>query len=82
MAMMKQHQQKQVWEEGLHLAWIFLSLFFIEGSQGRNSNRAGTWRQEVKQRPVDNIWSSLLFNILFHRTQNHQVSDGTTHTDH
>ena len=26
------------------------ALFIIEGSQDRNSNRAGTWRQELMQR--------------------------------
>jgi hypothetical protein len=31
---------------GLH----FASLFIIKGSQDENSNRAGTWRQELVQR--------------------------------
>jgi len=29
----------------------FIWLFIMEGSQDRNSNRAGTWRQDLKQRP-------------------------------
>jgi hypothetical protein len=38
-------------EERFYLAYIFISLFIIEGSQDRNSNNAGTWRQELLQRP-------------------------------
>ena len=63
--------------------WLVLSLFIIEGSQDRNSNRAGTWRQELMQRP----WSSAahwlaphgLIRLLSYRTQDHQIRDGTTH---
>ena len=47
-----------------------------EGSEGRNSNRAGTWRQELMQRP----WMSAAYWFDFHgllslfcyRTQDHQ----------
>jgi hypothetical protein len=28
-----------------------MSLLIIKGHQGRNSKRAGTWRQELMQRP-------------------------------
>jgi hypothetical protein len=34
-------------EKGLHLAYSSIALFIIEGSQDRNSNRAGTWRQKL-----------------------------------
>ena len=43
--------QKQVGEERVDLAYTSILLFIIKGSQDRNSNRAGTWRQELMQRP-------------------------------
>jgi hypothetical protein len=46
-AAMKHHDQKQVREERVYLAYIFIALFIIKGSQDRNSNRAGTWSQEL-----------------------------------
>lgn len=45
--------KNQVGEERIYLAYTFLLLFIIEGSQGRNSNTAGFWRQELMQR----LWS-------------------------
>ena len=50
-ALIKHHQQKQLVEERIYLAYASTSLFITEGNQDRNSNRAGTWRQELKQRP-------------------------------
>jgi hypothetical protein len=38
---MKYHDQKQVEERGVYLLIVPL----IEGSQDRNLNRTGTWRQ-------------------------------------
>jgi len=35
---------------GKGLAYTFI-LLFTEGSQDRNSHRAGTWKQELMQRP-------------------------------
>jgi hypothetical protein len=46
--------KKQVGEERLFFffpAYTFISLVIIKGYQDRNSNRAGTWRQELIQRP-------------------------------
>ena len=43
--------KKQVGEERVYLAYTSALLFITEGSQDRNSNRAGTWRQELMQRP-------------------------------
>lgn len=65
--------------------WLVLSLFIIEGSQDRNSNRAGTWRQELMQRP----WSSAahwlapcgLVRLFSYRKQDHQTRDSTTHNE-
>ena len=46
-ALMKHHEQKQVVEEMVYWAYRSIS----GGCQGRNSNKAGTWRQELMQRP-------------------------------
>jgi len=48
----KEHDHEQDWKEGVYLAYTSISEFIIEGSQGRNTNRVGTWRQELMQR----IW--------------------------
>jgi len=40
--------KKQVEEE--RVAYISTLLFITKGSQDRNSNRTGTWRQELTQR--------------------------------
>ena len=50
-AVMKHHDQKQLREERIYLAYSSTSLFITEGSQDRNSHRSGTWRQELMQRP-------------------------------
>jgi hypothetical protein len=41
-------KKKQAGEESIYLVYISISLFITEGSKDRNSNRAGTWRQEPK----------------------------------
>jgi len=43
--------KKQVGEERVYSAYISILLFTIKGSQDRNAHRAGTWRQEMMQRP-------------------------------
>jgi hypothetical protein len=42
---------KARWEERIYLANTSTSLFTTKGNQDRNSHRAGTWRQELMQRP-------------------------------
>jgi hypothetical protein len=57
----------------------------IKGSQDRNSNKAGIWRQELTQR----LWSNTAYwlahhgslSLLFRRTQDHQPRDGSSKTD-
>jgi hypothetical protein len=39
--------KKQVGEKRVYLAYTSTTLFIIEGSHDRNSNRAGSWRQEL-----------------------------------
>jgi hypothetical protein len=55
-AVMKHHDQSK-WEERVSLPCNSTALFIIKGSQGRNSNRAGTWSQEQKQR----LWRGTAF---------------------
>ena len=43
--------KKQVWEERVYSAYTSTLLFIPKGSQVRNSHRAGTWKQELMQRP-------------------------------
>ena len=43
--------QMQVWIERVYVAYISSSSAITDGSWGRNSNREGTWRQELMQRP-------------------------------
>ena len=57
---MKHHDQKQIGEEKVYLAYTSTSLFIIKGSQDRNSSRAGTWRQELMQRP----WRSAAYWLV------------------
>ena len=42
--MRKHHDQKQPGEERVYLACAYTSLLIIDGSQDRNSNKAGTGR--------------------------------------
>jgi hypothetical protein len=41
---------KATWEDRVYLSYSSMSLFIIEGSQNKNSNMAGTWRQELMRR--------------------------------
>jgi hypothetical protein len=40
---------KQLEEERVYSAYTSTLLFISKGNQVRNSNRAGTWRQEVQE---------------------------------
>jgi hypothetical protein len=56
---MKHHGQSNLGRKGF--IWLtfffFIPQFITEGNQDRNSNRAGSWRQELMQRPW---WGCLL----------------------
>ena len=56
----KHHDQRGVWEERVNLAYASALLFITEGSQDRNSNRAGSQKQELMQRP----WRVLLTDLF------------------
>lgn len=53
-AAMKHHDLKAVWGERVYLSYTYTLLFTIEGCQDRNSNKTGTWRQEMILR----LWRS------------------------
>ena len=65
--------KEQVVEESVYLAYISILLFIIEVSQDGNSNRAGTWRQELMQKPWRGAayWLAPhgLFSLLSYRTR-------------
>lgn len=45
--MMKHYDPKQFGDDNIYLAYISMSLFIIEASQGRNSNKVGTWMKRL-----------------------------------
>jgi hypothetical protein len=57
--------------------------FIIQSNEGRNSVRAGTWRQELMQRPGRDAayWLAPhgLLSLLSYRTQVHQLRHDPTH---
>ena len=59
------------------------TLFITEGSQDRNSNWAGTWRQELMQRPQRGAayWLAPggLLSLLPYKAQNYQPKGGPIH---
>jgi hypothetical protein len=67
--------KKQLGEERVYFAYTSISLFAIEGSQDRNSSRAGTQGQELMQRPWRDAASWLashaLLRLLSYRTEDH-----------
>jgi hypothetical protein len=75
--------KKQVGKERVYSAYTSTLLFITKGSQDWNSHRAGTWRQELMQRPWKGAayWlaSPGLLSLLSCRTQGHQPRDGITH---
>ena len=75
--------KKQVGEERVFSAYTSTLRLITKESQDRNSHRAGTWRQELMQRPWRNAASRLaspgLLSLLSYRTQDYQPRDGTTH---
>ena len=69
---------------GIYSVYTSTALFITEGSQGRNSSRVGTWRQELMQRPWRDAayWLAHhgLLSQLSYRTQIHQPRDETIHS--
>jgi hypothetical protein len=79
----KHSNEMKVGEERVYLAYMSTALFIPEGSQDRNSSRAGTWRQELMQRSWRDAahWlaSRGLFSLLSNRIQEHKPKDGPIH---
>jgi hypothetical protein len=49
---MQQHDQEQAWKEKDYFDYTYWSHFITERSQDKNSSIAGTWKQELIQRPL------------------------------
>jgi hypothetical protein len=72
--------KKQVGEERIYSAYTPTFLFITKGSQDRNSHRAGSWRQELMQKPWRVLLTgSWLDSLMSYKTQDHQPRDGTSH---
>ena len=73
---------KQLGKEKVISGWCLP--YITEGSQDRNSNKAGTWRQELMERPWRNAayWLAPhgLLSLLSYSTQDHQPRSGTAHS--
>ena len=50
-SVMRHHDRKQLGEDKVYLPGTSTSLCIIKWNQNKNSNQAGTWRQELMQRP-------------------------------
>jgi hypothetical protein len=80
----KHHRQKQLEEDRVYFTHGSILQFIIKSCKGRNSHRAGTWRQELMQRPWG--WRGCclmlahhgLLSLLSCKTQNYPSRDGTT----
>ena len=76
---MKQHDQTQLGEERVCLAYASVHHQRKSGQKVR----AGTWRQELMQRPwgVAAYWLAPhgLLSLLSYKTQDQQAMNGTTH---
>jgi len=76
--------KEQVSEEKVYSAYTSTLLLISKGSWDRNSNRTGSWRQELRHW----LWSDtayclaphVLLSLLSYRTQNHQRRNGAAHS--
>ena len=50
-AVIKYHDENNLRRKGFFLLMLPYQQLIIKGNQGRNSNWAGTWRQELMQSP-------------------------------
>jgi hypothetical protein len=77
--------KRQVGEERVYSAYTSTLLFITKEGQDRNSHRAGTWRQELMQKPWREaaywIASPALLSLLAYRAQDYQPRDGTTYNE-
>ena len=76
--------KKQVGKGRVYSAYTSKVQFITTGSQDRNSHRAGTWRQELMQRPWRGVaywFASPGLLSLPYRTRDYQSRDDTTHNE-
>jgi hypothetical protein len=70
----------QLEEERVYSPYTSIALFIIEESRDRNSNKAGTWRQELIQRPRRDAayWLAFsgLLSLLSYKTQERPTTQG------
>lgn len=82
-AMMKYHDQSNLGKERVYFTHHSTEQLIIKSNEGRNSRRAGTWRQQLTQKPLRGAGGWLaphsLLSLLSHRTQDNQLMDGTAH---
>jgi type VI protein secretion system component Hcp len=50
-ALTKQHDQNEIEEKRVYLAYTSITLFITKRNQERNSNWAGSWRQKLIWKP-------------------------------
>jgi hypothetical protein len=50
-AALKTITKKQVGEKGVYLTYTSILLFITKGSQDKNSNKAGSWKKMLRQKP-------------------------------
>lgn len=73
-AVMKHHDHKQCVAK--RFIWLtYPECRSIERSHGRDSNLAGTWRQEL----LRGVLLTGLLTLISNQTQNFQPRDGTSH---
>lgn len=77
---MKHRHQKELGEERAYLVYVSSSMLTTEGCHDKNSNRAGTWTQEVMWRPLRSAayWHAPhgLLSLLFYTQNLGQISTG------
>ena len=79
--MIKHPDQKHLGRREIFISQLSGPLLVTEGSQDQNSYRAGTWRQELVQRPwrgaADWLAPHGLLSLLSYKARAHQLRDGT-----
>jgi hypothetical protein len=75
---------KATWEGKGSFGLYFLITAHHQRKSGRNLNRAGSWRQELMQRPYKMLLTYCLVPpglliLLSYSTQSHSPGDDTTH---
>lgn len=78
-AVIKHHDEKQVGEKWVYFVYTSISQFITEGSQGRNSCRVGSWRQELEE-CCSLAWSLWFAQLAFVQNSGPAAQSGTTYS--